>query len=396
MTPAIYTLTQGDAPLLISIPHCGEYLPPALASRLSAQARRVPDTDWYLPQLYQQAAELGASVLQANYSRYVIDLNRACDGSNLYPGQTTTTLCPTFTFHAESIYADPADEPDAAEIALRIEQYWKPYHTALQQEIARLVALHGRVLVWEAHSIESELPMLFDGVLATLNLGNNGERSCAPEILEAAVAVARDSGLTWSANGRFKGGYITRHYADPEHGVHLLQLEMGRCAYMDEGEPWAWRNEPAERTRKMLRRMVSAALAAMPQRDQQGGDIGMIRHIAREQRRLGIGQVEVETPNKRIKICLGSAQGAVASCEVVSARKMSICANALGIMMQGEKPLLAGDHVVAGQVLATLHLNTRCVEVSAPVSGCIGEVLVTPGTRVDYGMALFTLLPEDE
>ncbi|MCG8708641.1 N-formylglutamate deformylase [Brenneria sp. 4F2] len=394
MTPPIFTLTQGHAPLLISIPHCGEYLPPELAARMSPQARRVPDTDWYLPRLYELAAGLGASVLQANYSRYVIDLNRACDGSNLYPGQKTTTLCPTFTFHDEAIYADAADEPDQTEIASRIETYWQPYHTALQQEIARLVAQHGQVLVWEAHSIESELPMLFDGVLTTLNLGNNDGVSCAPAILEASAEVARDSGLTWSANSRFKGGYITRHYADPAHGVHFLQLEMGRRAYMDEGAPWKWRDEPAERTRQMLRKMVAAALGALPERAANGwSDIATIRKLARAQRRLGIGQVEIGAEGERVKICMGEAPACAPVAAV--APGVTLRASALGVLEAVATPVRAGDVVAAGQVLANVQLGERRVAVPAPHAGRISEVLAAPGGRVDYGMALFTLLPEE-
>jgi len=266
MITPVYTLEQGNAPLLISMPHCGEQLPPALAERMTPVARCVPDTDWHIPLLYDFVRELGASILRPTYSRYVVDLNRSCDGVNLYPGQKTTTLCPTFTFHEESIYADPADEPDDAEIASRVEQYWRPYHDALRAEIDRLVAEHGRVLVWEAHSIESELPMLFEGKLPNLNLGSNAGLACAPEVLAAAAAVARESGYTWSADGRFKGGYITRHFGDPAHGVHLLQLEMGRCAYMDESAPWAYREAVAARVRVPLRAMVEGALAALPAR----------------------------------------------------------------------------------------------------------------------------------
>ncbi len=265
MNPSVFTLKQGHAPLLISIPHCGEMLPPGLAARFSPQAKRIPDTDWHLPRLYHDLAErLGASVLQANYSRYVIDLNRSCDdSSSLYPGQKTTTLCPTITFLDESIYTQEDDEPNEVEIASRIEQYWKPYHDALDKEINRLLERHGQVLVWEAHSIKSELPMLFDGVLTTLNLANNDGRASSPEVLDAAVNVAKHSGLTWSDNGRFKGGFITRNYAIPEKGIHFIQLEMGRCAYMDEDEPWGWRDEPATRTANMLYEMVSEALSAL-------------------------------------------------------------------------------------------------------------------------------------
>lgn len=263
MITPVFTLEQGRAPLLVSMPHCGEMLPPELAARMTEVARRVPDTDWHIPVLYDFVHELGASILRPSYSRYVVDLNRPSDGVNLYPGQKTTTLCPTFTFHDEPIYADPADEPDDAEIASRVAQYWQPYHDALRAEIDRLVDVHGHVLVWEAHSIESTLPMLFEGTLPNLNLGSNAGLACAPEILAAAVSVARDSGYSWSADGRFKGGYITRHFGDPAHDIHVLQLEMGRCAYMDETAPWAYRQDMAERVRVPLRAMVEGALAAL-------------------------------------------------------------------------------------------------------------------------------------
>ena len=230
----VCTLHRGTAPLLVSLPHDGIALPEDLAARVTPEARGVPDTDWFVSRLYEFARTLGASVLVPNYSRYVVDLNRPSDDMSLYPGQNTTGLCPTVRFSGEPVYL-PGQEPSPDEIAARVERYWWPYHDALAGEIARLKALHGRVLLWEGHSIRSEVPFLFDGRLPDLNVGTAGGQSCAPALqhrLESVLAAQRD--YTWVANGRFKGGHITRHYGRPGEGVDAVQLELAQSTYMDE------------------------------------------------------------------------------------------------------------------------------------------------------------------
>lgn len=234
-----YQLHQGSAPLLISLPHDGTELPPAMAERLTPSARRLPDTDWHIARLYGFARDMGASMIVPRYSRYVVDLNRPADDSSLYPGQNTTGLCPERQFSGEPVYL-PGKAPDADEVAGRIERYWRPYHEALAAELQRLCREHGRVVLWEAHSIRSRLPYLFEGLLPVFNLGTAGGRSCRPGLARqlAAVLAAQDD-YDHVVDGRFQGGYITRHYGRPEEGIDAVQLELAQRAYMDE-EDFRW------------------------------------------------------------------------------------------------------------------------------------------------------------
>jgi N-formylglutamate deformylase len=261
VNPPVFTLTQGSIPLLISFPHSGPLLPEPYAGSMTPAARRVADTDWHLPGLYDFVQAMGASVVQANYSRYIIDMNRPASGESLYPGQTTTSLCPTETFRGEPLY--PAGQPDDAEVADRVEKFWKPYHGALQAELDRLKAIHGQVLLWEAHSIASVLPRLFEGQLPDLNIGTFGGASAAPSVHDAVVKAAEASPFTTVVNGRFKGGHITRHFGQPSQGVHAVQLEMTQVLYMDE-ETFAYVPAVADKVKPTLQAMVAAAFAALP------------------------------------------------------------------------------------------------------------------------------------
>ena len=229
-----FTLHQGSAPLLVSCPHDGTALPDDIAARLTDKARRVPDTDWHVARLYAFARELGATVLVPRYSRYVIDLNRPPDDASLYPGQNTTGLCPLVGFDGEPIYRDGM-APDADEIADRRERFWRPYHEALAAELSRIRAEHGGALLWEAHSIRGVVPFLFDGPLPDLNLGTSAGASCSADRQARLEAVLQgQDDYDWVANGRFKGGYITRHFGDPQNGIDAVQLEISQRCYMDE------------------------------------------------------------------------------------------------------------------------------------------------------------------
>ncbi|HET6434500.1 MAG TPA: N-formylglutamate deformylase [Xanthomonadaceae bacterium] len=255
----VFTLHEGDAPLLVSLPHDGSEIPPALAARMTEGACRAPDTDWHVSRLYAFARELGASVLVPRHSRYVVDLNRPPDDASLYPGQNTTGLCPAVRFSGEPVYRE-GEAPDPAEVAARVERYWRPYHDALETELRRLRARHGRVVLWEGHSIRGECPFLFEGRLPDLNLGTADGRSCAPALQERLTAVLQgQQRYDWVVNGRFKGGYITRHYGDPAHGVDAVQLEISQRLYMDE-DSFAWDEARARETQGVLRALLGAAL----------------------------------------------------------------------------------------------------------------------------------------
>lgn len=252
-------LWVGTRPLLISLPHDGTELPPTLLGRLQPQALALPDTDWFVGRLYDFARELGAYVLRPRYSRYLVDLNRPADGAALYPGRRETGLCPLIDFQGQPIYRE-GQEPEAAEIAERVAAYWQPYHALLSQTLAQLRARHGAALLWEGHSIVSRCPLFFDGRLPDYNLGTADGHSCAAVIEQALAANLARSGCSHIVNGRFRGGYITRHYGQPQRGVHAVQMEMAQASYMDEGPPWLFDSARARAAQAMLRELLVSAL----------------------------------------------------------------------------------------------------------------------------------------
>lgn len=253
-------VVRRDGPLVLSVPHSGTHVPDDIRARLTEAGRALPDTDWWLERLYDFDGELDATVVRAHASRYVIDVNRPPDDASLYPGQFTTGLCPTVTFDGEPLYR-AGDEPDAAEIAWRRRDWHEPYHAALGTELERVRERHGFVLLYDCHSIRSRVPRLFEGELPVLNIGTNDGRSCAPALQDAvmAVCIAQDA-FSHVLNGRFKGGWITRHYGRPDDGAHAVQMELAWRAYMNERPPREFDETRAERIRPVLRRVLEAML----------------------------------------------------------------------------------------------------------------------------------------
>jgi N-formylglutamate deformylase len=250
-----FTLHRGTTPLVISMPHVGTVIPDNQRARYQPRALQVEDTDWFLDRLYAFAADLGASLLVPNESRYLIDLNRPSDNAPMYAGANNTELCPTRHFTGEPLYRS-GQEPDGLEVQRRVEAYWQPYHDALAGELERLRSVHGHAVLFDAHSIKSELPWLFEGTLPHLNLGTVEGRSCAPSLRQALIGVlAREERFSHVVDGRFKGGHITRGYGRPEQGVHAVQLEMCWRAYMDEAPP-AWNDDRAREIRPVLMGLV--------------------------------------------------------------------------------------------------------------------------------------------
>lgn len=255
-----YVLECGSAPLLVSLPHDGTFVPDEVAARLTAPARALPDTDWHVGRLYAVARALDASILRPYASRYVVDLNRSPDGAALYPGRRETGVVPTVTFADEPVWREGM-APDGDEIAARVDAWWRPYHAALAAELARLRRRFPRVVLWEGHSIRSRVPMLFDGRLPDFNLGTAGGASCDPTLGEAlARALGGFVGRTHAVDGRFKGGWITRHYGRPREGVHAVQLELAQCTYMDE-DSFVWDEDGAGRVQREIGVLLLACLA---------------------------------------------------------------------------------------------------------------------------------------
>ena len=256
-----FVFHQGSAPLLISMPHTGTHVPVDIAAKLTPQGREVHDTDWHMPRLYDFAKELGASILVATHSRYVIDLNRPPDGASLYPGQSVTGLCPVDGFDSVPLYASKGDEPDEAEVQRRRALYWQPYHDQLRTELDRIKAVHGVAMLWDAHSIRSVLPRFFEGKLPDMNLGTGKGSACAPELAEKLLSIAQQSTAHTSVlNGRFTGGYITRHYGQPAQGFHAVQMEMTQSSYMQESMPFDYLPAVADQIRPTLKAMLQAVL----------------------------------------------------------------------------------------------------------------------------------------
>jgi N-formylglutamate deformylase len=249
----------GEQPLVVSVPHTGSTIPPALATRLTSPWLARKDADWWLELLYDFAASLGATVIRTEISRTVIDVNRDPSGVSLYPGQATTALCPESTFDGEPLYRD-GQTLSADEIADRTLQYFDPYHQALTSEISRLRTRHQRVVLYDCHSIRSRIPRLFEGLLPNYNIGTNDGASCDPALTTQVEAICAKSGASQVTNGRFKGGYITRTYGDPANKVHAVQLELSEAIYMDEKPPYAFREDMARKVRPSLRALLDEML----------------------------------------------------------------------------------------------------------------------------------------
>jgi formiminoglutamase len=258
---------EGDQPLIVSFPHTGTEIPPDIERRLVSPWLARKDADWWIHELYAFAHELGATTVRTAMSRTVIDVNRDPSGASLYPGLATTELCPTTTFDGEPLYRDGG--PDAAEIGERTALWFAPYHAELERQIERLRARHGAVVLYDAHSIRSAIPRLFEGRLPHFNIGTNSGASCAPALAAAVDCACEVSPFERVLNGRFKGGWTTRRYGRPEAGVHAIQMELACRAYLDEPpgevEPAAWPPafdpDRAGACRAVLRDVLSACLA---------------------------------------------------------------------------------------------------------------------------------------
>ncbi|TNC74244.1 N-formylglutamate deformylase [Rubellimicrobium roseum] len=261
MEPVV--VRRGAGPLILSLPHVGTHLPPAVADRLNDEGRVLRDTDWHVDALYEGLLPK-VTVVAATHHRYVIDLNRDPAGGSLYPGQTTTGLIPEATFDDVPIW-QPGQEPAEADRALWRERVHRPYHAALAAEIVRVRESLGVAILYDCHSIRSEIPWLFPGVLPDLNIGTDGGRTCAPALEETVVAVARASGRSWVLNGRFRGGWTVRHHGRPSEGVHAIQMELAQASHLAaESPPFALDPEKAAALRPVLTGILSAIVALAP------------------------------------------------------------------------------------------------------------------------------------
>lgn len=253
-------VTQGDSLVVLGFPHTGTHVPEAIWDRLNDRGRALADTDWRIEALYDGLLP-GVTTVRATTHRYVVDANRDPSGGSLYPGQSTTDLVPLTDFEGEPIWATP---PTAAEVQERADAFHRPYHDALAAQMERVRDSHGVAILWDCHSIRSRLPFLFEGVLPDLNIGTDTGRTCDPRVEEAVAGLAAGSGFSHIVNGRFRGGWTTRHYGRPQEGWHAIQMEIAQSAYLeDEAPPWAFSEAKAARMRPVLAAMLHALAPAL-------------------------------------------------------------------------------------------------------------------------------------
>lgn len=250
MTP--FSVTKGDGPIVLGQPHGGTFVPADLFARLNPNGQGLSDTDWHINRLYDGLLDR-VTVVQSHVHRYVIDANRDPAGVSLYPGQNTTTLCPTSDFDGEAIWQD-GQAPSEDEILSRRAAYHTPYHAALREELDRVKAKHGVAILYDCHSIRSDIPFLFAGLLPAFSIGTDNSTTCN-RLIETTVSDLANSATGYDSvlNGRFKGGWTTRHYGKPDTGVHAIQMELAQRAYMDETAPWAYRADRADQLRPHLK-----------------------------------------------------------------------------------------------------------------------------------------------
>ena len=251
MKPVI--VQEGAGPVILGLPHTGTHVPPEIRSRMNARGRALADTDWNIHKLYESLLP-EATTVRATFHRYVLDANRDPSGQSLYPGQNTTGLVPLTDFEGEAIWGRP---PSGGEAEYRRETYHAPYHAALAAQMQRVHARHGVAILYDCHSIRSRIPFLFDGVLPDFNIGTNNDETCAPALAEAVAAICDRAGAYTSiVNGRFKGGWTTRHYGRPAQGWHAIQMELAQGTYMEEAAPWPYLHERADRMRPHLKEIL--------------------------------------------------------------------------------------------------------------------------------------------
>jgi formiminoglutamase len=258
----IVTVSQGDSPVILGLPHAGTDVPPEIWAKLNDTGRALADTDWHVDRLYDGCLP-GTTTVRANVHRYVIDANRDPSGASLYPGQNTTTLVPLTDFDGRPIWTEP---PNDADIADRQGRFYAPYHAALSAEMARVRDLHGVAILYDCHSIRSQIPFLFEGTLPDLNIGTNGGMTCAPEIETTTHAIClRADGYSKVLNGRFQGGWTTRHYGRPSEGYHAIQMELAQSTYLStEAPPWAFDRAKAAALRPVLSDILHALARLAP------------------------------------------------------------------------------------------------------------------------------------
>lgn len=216
-------------PVIASIPHTGTFVPDEINELMASdEVRKLPMTDWYLQELYDFLGGLGVTVLSANYSRYVIDLNRSPVPLELYPGRFETRLVAEKDFQGEPVFSL---YPTDTQIEFYKNLVHAPYHAALQELLDDRKSEFGKVYLFDLHSIASQATLIHGRLNKDIYLGDRDGLSCSKKWSEEVAYHYRDQGLLVQHNNPYKGGYITHHYGQDEQ-VEALQIEMNQDVYM--------------------------------------------------------------------------------------------------------------------------------------------------------------------
>lgn len=248
---------HGNLPLVLAIPHSGNYIPEEILNTITEPAKQLIDTDWNVHRLYDNLLP-GTTVIKALFHRYVIDANRDPSGSALYPDRPTTALCPLTTFDGDSLYLS-RQEPNESEITRRRIAFHIPYHNALRKVLNLARSKHGIVILYDCHSIRSRILNLFPSHPPDFNIGTNDGTTCSPAIENKVRDICEQSDeFSTVVNDRFKGGWTTRNYGQPSKGIHAIQMELAQSTCMLECSPWTYDDKKAQILRQVLARILKA------------------------------------------------------------------------------------------------------------------------------------------
>lgn len=256
------SVQAGKSPIVLGMPHTGTYVPDDVWKQLNKNGRKLTDTDWHIDRLYAGLIP-EATTVKANFHRYVIDANRDPAGGSLYPGQNTTGLVPQTDFNGQSIWQML---PSDSEIKQRCATFHARYHYTLKSELERVHALHGIAILYDCHSIRSNIPFLFDGTLPDFNIGTNLGSTCDDKFeTETRTICEKATAYSTTTNGRFKGGWTTRHYGQPTQGIHAIQMELAQSTYLtNEAAPWIFDDSKSAQLRPHLASILTKLVAITP------------------------------------------------------------------------------------------------------------------------------------
>ena len=231
-----------ESPVVVEIPHAGTDVPSRFLATLVAPARSLGrDADLYVDSLYADAPDVGASLLIARVSRYVIDLNRGeadVDADVVENGPQAPRYNHGLVWRTTSDGDRALSRPlTRLELEDRLDAVYRPYHRALATELERKRQKFGVAVLLAAHSMPSVGRSTGGApgvVRADVVPGTRGRTTAAVALIDAVDALARTRKWSVRHDDPYAGGFATQHYGRPENGVHAVHVELSRRLYLDE------------------------------------------------------------------------------------------------------------------------------------------------------------------